>query len=207
MLRTGPARVEATHDAQSYQVTWALLRFRTRMTIRSGDFKSTYPRNLPPYKMLPPVLPSRRIARHRPSSTLIDQGRPSTPYLAPQQRFSKEHDRPRSTAIKHQRANGIQEVDGSIPFGSTNNSPRIGNPIRGELWFGSRTPKGRQPIVGSQEVPVVWDEHAVLTTGDVDEDSMWRRTEFVARLGHYAHGLVIHRMGWCFGVWAGVTAK
>ena len=119
MLRTGPARVEATHDAQSYQVTWALLRFRTRMTIRSGDFKSTYPRNLPTYKMLPPVLPSRRIARHRPSSTHIDQGRPCTPYLPPQQRFSGEQDRPRSTAIKHQRANGIQEVVGSIPFGST----------------------------------------------------------------------------------------
>jgi len=76
------------------------------------------------------------------------------------------------------------------------------------MVLGRGLPKGRLVASGSQtELYVDRLEHAVLTAGDVDEDSMWRRTEFVARLGHYAHGLVIHRMGWCFGVWAGVTAK
>ena len=47
----------------------------------------------------------------------------------------------------------------------------------------------------------------MLTSGDVNGHPMRRHADFVARLGHHAHGLVFYRKGWCFGVWAGVTAK
>jgi hypothetical protein len=50
---------------------------------------------------------------------VINQGRPIAPYLSPQQVLPREQDRPGSTSVEHRPANGIQEVDGSIPFGST----------------------------------------------------------------------------------------
>jgi hypothetical protein len=55
------------------------------------------------------------------------------------------------------------------------------------------------PAPGSQEVHNIRVEHAVLTAGDVNEDSVWRHTKFVARLGFYAHGLAVGRMGWSSG--------
>ena len=60
------------------------------------------------------------------------------------------------------------------------------------LWLADRVQVGRL-------------EYVMLTTGNVNEDSVWRLTEFVARLGRYAHGLESSRMGWSSGEWAGVT--
>ena len=62
------------------------------------------------------------------------------------------------------------------------------------------------PTAGSQEVLVIRVEHAVLTTGDVNEDLMRCHISFVARPGHGAHGLVVYRMVWSCGVWAGDSA-
>ena len=62
------------------------------------------------------------------------------------------------------------------------------------------------PTSGLQVVIVIGVEHSVLTAGDLNEDSMKCHLSVVARLGHYAHGLVLHRMGWSFDEWAGVTA-
>jgi len=55
------------------------------------------------------------------------------------------------------------------------------------------------PTHGPEVVNVVRVEHAMLTAGDMNEDSMRCHTSVVARLGRYAHGLVASRMGWCFG--------
>ena len=55
------------------------------------------------------------------------------------------------------------------------------------------------PTACSQEVHIIRVEHAVLTAGDMNEDAMRCHISVVARLGRYAHGLVVHRMGWCFG--------
>jgi hypothetical protein len=55
------------------------------------------------------------------------------------------------------------------------------------------------PSGGLQVVDVIRVDHAVLSAGDVYQDSMGCHTDFVARLGRYTHWLVIHRMGWCSG--------
>ena len=110
---------------------------------------------------------------------------------------------------------------GSIPTASTNNSAVNHRTIRGGIvvWV-AYSPKRSNlricrsvgpgiaelqlgtvifgfHIAGSQEVPVIRVEYAVLTAGDVNEDPMRFHTGFVARPGRYAHGLVAHRMSWC----------
>ena len=56
------------------------------------------------------------------------------------------------------------------------------------------------PTAGSQKVHIVRVEHPVLTSGDMNENSMRCHTSCVARLGRYAHGLAANRMGWSCGV-------
>ena len=48
------------------------------------------------------------------------------------------------------------------------------------------------PTAGSEEVHVIRVEHAVLAAGDMNENSMRCHISVVARLGRYAHGLVVH---------------
>ena len=55
------------------------------------------------------------------------------------------------------------------------------------------------PTPGPQELHVIRVEHPVLTAGDMNEDSMRCHTSVVVRLGHHAHGLVVHRMVWSSG--------
>ena len=60
------------------------------------------------------------------------------------------------------------------------------------------------PTPGSQVVDVIRVEHEVLTAGDVNADSMRNHTGFVARPGHQAHRLAVHRTGWSGGVRTGI---
>ena len=52
------------------------------------------------------------------------------------------------------------------------------------------------PTTGSQVVHGIRIEHAMLSAGSVNENSVRHDNGVVARLGHHAHGLVVHRMGW-----------
>jgi hypothetical protein len=47
-------------------------------------------------------------------------------------------------------------------------------------------------------VHILGVEHAMLTPGDVNDDTTDRHTDFVTRPGHFAHQLVKQRTGWCF---------
>jgi len=60
------------------------------------------------------------------------------------------------------------------------------------------------PTSGSQEIHVVRVQYAVLGPRNVNEDSIRDHNGVVARLGHYAYGLVVHRMSWSSGEWAGI---
>ena len=85
--------------------------------------------------------------------------------------FPVGHDRPRSTAIKHQTANGIQEVVGSIPIGSTRlrSKPRFelrpGKPGRCQRSFGRslsrRSPRGE--VGPGKPVHAIYGDHRMAT--------------------------------------------
>jgi hypothetical protein len=62
------------------------------------------------------------------------------------------------------------------------------------------------PTPGPEVIHVIRVEHAVLTPGDVNEDSTWCHTDLVAQPGHRAHRLAENRMVWSSGEWAGVRA-
>ena len=47
---------------------------------------------------------------------------------------------------------------------------------------------------------VIRVKYAMFTSGDLDEDSVGCHAEVSARIGVWAHGLVVYRMGWLFGV-------
>ena len=55
------------------------------------------------------------------------------------------------------------------------------------------------PTPGSEAVHIIRIEHAVLAARHMNENSVWRHTKFVARLGYHAHGLAVGRMSWSIG--------
>jgi len=65
----------------------------------------------------------------------------------------------------------------------------------------------RFPSPGSEVVHIPRIEHAVLAAGGVQQDSIRCHGDFLARLGHQAHGLAADRMSWLGGAWTGTGAS
>ena len=55
------------------------------------------------------------------------------------------------------------------------------------------------PTPRSEVVHILGVEHAMLASGDVNDDTADRHTDFVTRPGRYAHRLVNRSTGWPFG--------
>jgi len=54
-------------------------------------------------------------------------------------------------------------------------------------------------IAGSRVVHIIRVKHAVLASGNVNQNTSKAHNGVAARLGHQAHALAAHRMSWWIG--------
>lgn len=84
------------------------------------------------------------------------------------------------------------EIDGVFPV-DPNKTERCkqGRDLTDRPEIDKRCPRAQAdlgfPSLGSKAVDIGRVKHTVFTSGDMDENTMWCHTHFVARLGHDAH--------------------